>query len=64
MYKERKDKILWVLSEISKDAKKDIEELEGQQFTARNIALFSGKQNAMIQSLANILKEVISDGEV
>jgi hypothetical protein len=64
MEKAKKAKIIWVLEEISKDAKKDVEEAEGTPATGPNIAAFNGKQNAMIQALANILKEVISDGEV
>lgn len=61
MDKEKKEKILWVLGEISKDAEQDIKDLEGKPFNGHNMASFCGKQNAMIQGLANILKEVVSN---
>lgn len=55
----REEKMVWILNEISKDAKRDVSESEGKAFNGRNVAEFNGKQNAMIQAIAKILIEVI-----
>ena len=52
-----------VLSMIAEDAEKDIHEFEGKVLNGPNIAEFNGKQNAMIQGLAKMLKEIIQDTE-
>ena len=56
-----KEKVIQVLTMISEDAKKDVEENEGQPFTGHNVATMMGKQNAMIAALANIIKELLKE---
>lgn len=50
-----------VLGLIAGDAEGDVREFEGKPFNGRAIADFNGKQNAMIQALANILKELVEE---
>jgi hypothetical protein len=61
MKAEKKKNILWILDEIACDAERDVNEAEGTPCTAHNIAVFNGKQNAMIKTLAEIVKEVLLD---
>ena len=52
-----------VLGTIAEDAEKDVREFEGKVANGSNIADFNGKQNAMIQALARILKETIQEND-
>lgn len=61
MEAEKKERILQVLTMISEDAEKDVMEFEGKPFTGRSVATFNGKQNAMIKTLTDIVKEVLLD---
>ena len=61
MEAEKKQRILWILDKIAFDAENDVNEAEGTLCTAHNISVFNGKQNAMIKTLAEIVKEVLLD---
>lgn len=63
MNKDRKEKILWVLKEISKDIEKDVSELDGQPFTWKTVVTQLGYHAAAIQVLAEIIIKLIEDDD-
>lgn len=54
---DKTDSAIRVLEMVSLDTEKDIKELEGKPFTGKNVAEMFGKQGAMIDALAKIIKE-------
>jgi len=59
------DRRRWVLEEIQRDAKRDVERFEGQPFTGKTVAEYMGCQAAAIAALARVVATLLpSEGPV
>ena len=52
----------WVLEEIQRDAKRDVERFEGAPFTGKTVAEYMGCHAAAIAALARVVATLLPDG--
>lgn len=63
MEPERKARAVRMLRTLRQDLEEDVLELEGAKFTAQNVSIALGQMAAQIDALANVLIELMEEGE-
>ena len=61
MEKEKKEKIVKVLSLISADMENDAKEFDGKPFDGKTVATYFGNHGAAISALADIVKLIVEE---
>ena len=61
MDKEKRDKIIKIMSMVAQDTEEDSKNFDGKEFNGKNVATYFGNHGAAIQAVADAVKSILED---